>query len=800
MRAMPTVSRPDGRLLYLGEEIDPATGSRRGRAFALDPDRLTTHAVCFGMTGSGKTGMCLVLLEEAIRLGVPLFLLDPKGDLANLMLTFPGLTAAEFRPWIDPGQAQAAGQTPEAWAEATASRWREGLASSGLGPGDVASLAGKARITLHTPGSTAGVPVNVLGGFLPPPVEGWDSDPEMLRARIAGTVAALLDLVGVRGRDVTDPEAIVLSRLFESRWRAGEALTLESLVRDLLDPPEDLRTLGAMDLDSVLPKARRTGMATAINALLAAPSFGAWAQGEPLDPAALSQAGADGRTPVRLFHLSHLTDAERSFFVAVFLQAVVTWTRSLPGSSSLRALVYMDEIAGYFPPVADPPTKAPLLTMLKQARAFGVGTVLATQNPVDIDYKGLSNAGTWFLGRLQTEQDRERLLDGMASTGIQRGRASQALAALPPRTFLVHDAREPELRGFATRWAMSYLRGPVTREEVRRLTKAAAIPAAPAPAGNAARPPDEPSASRAAAGASRAGRATREEPPDGVPERFAAAPAGAVLTPALRARVRLVFEDVRAGVHEVQHEDLALPLAVSKDAQSLDWSRAAPAPGELAPGPPEAATYEDLPAAWRASSSWRAAGTSLKSYLATGRALPLLRHAELELLSRPGESREEFLRRCETEARRRADEEALRLKGLYERKISRLKARAEKELRELEADRQQHEGRKLEEIVSAGETLLGIFLGGRRRSVAGMTGRRRMTAGSAAKVDKSQAEYEAARTEMERMQEEAEQELAALDARWDALAGRIAEAPLKARKTGIEVLELALLWMPEITA
>ena len=790
------------RLLYLGAELDPAGGKPAGRLLEYDPDDLTTHGVCFGMTGSGKTGLCLVLLEEAVRSGVPVFMIDPKGDLANLLLTFPDLTPQEFEPWIDQGQAAAAGKSPADFAAAAAAQWRQGLAVSGLGGKDVAALRNAASWHLYTPGSTAAAPINMLGGFAPPAglaASQWEDDPEPLRARIAGTVAALLDLVEIDGDATRSPEGIFLAKLFEMSWKEGRPVTLELMIRELQDPSASMKTLGAMDTEAMLPRARRMSIATALNALIASPSFASWTRGDPLDigmMAGASMAGAAGGRPrANIYYIAHLSDRERSFFVASFLQALLTWMRTQPGTTSLRALFYMDEIFGYFPPLGNPPTKEPLLTLLKQGRAFGLGALLATQNPVDVDYKGLANAGTWFLGKLQTEQDRARLLDGLSGTGADRAAIEKSLASLPQRSFVMHNVHAPGMKLFQTRWAMCYLRGPMTREEIRKLATSSLVDAA-APVARAADRPAQEAPPQAAPEYVPAGRAVREKPPAGISERFLPAFIGAPMAPALRVRVRLTYEKAADNVHELREEELVLPLGSEATAGSLEWSAARPLGQQAEPEPPESASFFDLPDAFRTPAAWKAAANSLKGWLAAERSITRMRNAALKLASRSGESAEAFHARCQQEADRRQETEAAALRAKYQDRLTRLQNRVAKEQRELEMDKQNLEARKMDEIVSAGETILGMFMGGRRRSLSGAITRRRMTSSSGSRVEKSQAEAASATEELEALKREAEEALEDLDARWDEAAAGVEEAPLRLKKTGIEVLELGLLWMP----
>jgi hypothetical protein len=406
--------------LFLGAEVDPGSGQRSGAELRLDPDRLTTHGVVFGMTGSGKTGLCVALLEELALAGVPVIIIDPKGDLANLALLFEGPEPADLAPWVDPGEAQRAGRTVAEEAAAQATAWQQGRAEWGLGRERVAALRRRLRLTVYTPGDDSGVPVNVLGAFAPPAAEVM-ADLAAVRELIAGTVSGLLSLVGVEADPVQDPEHVVLSRIVEEAWLRGEALSLATLIRRLIAPP--FREVGVFPVDEFFPPDKRSRLAMRLNGVIAAPSFAPWTRGASLDLAALTRVeqgpgGEVAAVPLSLFYLAHLDDAERIFFAALLLERIVAWSRTLPGTGGLRALVYFDEVFGFLPPhPKDPPTKGPILTLLKQARAVGVGTVLVTQNPVDIDYKALSNAGLWLVGRLQTERDRERVMDGLLAAG-----------------------------------------------------------------------------------------------------------------------------------------------------------------------------------------------------------------------------------------------------------------------------------------------------------------------------------------------------------------------------------------------
>ena len=457
---------------FLGREYDLKTRQAAAdKPVNYDPRDLTTHAIVVGMTGSGKTGLCIDLIEEAALDGVPAIMIDPKGDITNLLLTFPELRPEDFLPWINADDARRKGQTPEEFAAATAKTWRDGLAGWEEGPDRIRALKNAVDFAIYTPGSEAGLPVSILSSFKAPKLD-WDIEAEILRDRVQGTVSGLLGLIGVEADPVRSREHILLSTIFETAWRADQDLDIAKLIMQVQKPP--FRQIGVFDVDTFFPEKDRFGLAMALNNIIASPSFAAWMQGDPLDIGDMLYTSA-GKPRHTIFYIAHLSDAERMFFVTLLLEQIISWMRAQPGTTSLRGIVYMDEIFGYFPPTANPPSKKPMLTLLKQARAFGMGMVLTTQNPVDVDYKGLSNAGTWFIGKLQAERDKARLMDGLESAMAEAGTAAdpavlnKTISALDSRVFLMHNVNLRSPVVFTTRWAMSYLRGPLTRQQIKTL-------------------------------------------------------------------------------------------------------------------------------------------------------------------------------------------------------------------------------------------------------------------------------------------------------------------------------------------
>ncbi|MBY0262193.1 MAG: hypothetical protein K2Q20_07595, partial [Phycisphaerales bacterium] len=591
-------------VFYLGKEFNPSTRSRTDDLVLYDSKDLVTHAVCVGMTGSGKTGLCLGLLEEAAIDGIPALIIDPKGDLSNLLLNFPNLKSEDFRPWINEDDARKKGVSPDDFAAQQAGLWSKGLAQWGQDGQRIQRLKDSAEFVVYTPGSSAGVPVSVLKSFAAPPPE-LIEDAELFRERVSSTATSLLGLMGVDADPIQSREHILIAALLARAWGEGRDVTLESLIQQIQTPPMD--KLGVMSLESVYPAKDRFQLAMALNNLVASPGFAAWLEGEALDIQSMLYTPA-GKPRHAIFSIAHLSDAERMFFVALLLNQTLGWVRTQSGTSSLRAVVYMDEIAGYFPPTANPPSKQPLLTLMKQARAFGVGVVLATQNPVDLDYKGLANAGTWFIGRLQTERDKARVLDGLegaagaAGTGFDRAEMDRLLSSLGPRVFVMNNVHESQPVVMETRWCLSYLRGPLTRQQIKQLMDPRKRPAAasPGPSGAALR-----AAASAAtpAPAPASASSTRPVLPAEIPQFFVPAralPAGSKLElrPAILGLARVYYSDTKLGIDQEVPLALLTPLtrgpvpACWDDAEAVELTES-----DLEHDAPSGAAFADLPPA-----------------------------------------------------------------------------------------------------------------------------------------------------------------------------------------------------------
>ena len=690
--------------LFLGRRVDPATGKTGAEALTFDPDDLTTHGLIVGMTGSGKTALGIVLIEELLMAGVPVVAIDPKGDLGNLLLAFPRLAPADFEPYLD----TKSGTT----ADAESRKWTDGLAGWGLGPADVARAAASREAAIYTPGSTAGTPLDLIGSCPPPPKEADDED---RRDVVTAFASGILGLASIDADPVKSRELILLSQCIEALWDKGETASLESLVGAVAAPP--FAKVGALPLETFYPAKERQGLVLALNNILASPATAAFRKGDALDVGTMMAPGAGGKPRLSIVSIAHLSDGERLFVVATLLSRVKAWMRAQSGSSSLRALLYIDEIFGFFPPSAEPPTKKPLLTLLKQARAFGVGTVLATQNPVDLDYKGLANCGCWWVGTLQADRDRDRLAAGLADAG--GGDAAKFLSKTRKRVFLLHDvhAKGPAL--METRWAMSWLRGPMTREDIARVK------------GSASKVVDA-KESAAPEGRAEAGESTSQPPlPSPWKPRWAKKRGADVAAPYLCVRYSIVYRDGTTKAPETPGAKL-FPLGVDDVSEVLEGESIDLAPEDLLAEAPPDVRYGELPA-WMGPSAVKALEKSVRERLPEKLATTLLRDPVTKSLSAPGETPEAFASRVAGAAAPAA-----------------LRDKLERKRRELAAATAQEQGRSVEKytaMATAAADLLGGLFGKKKSLKVGKIGsvltKNRMEGAAEAKVETLKAEIEA---------------------------------------------------------
>lgn len=783
-------------VFYLGREYDPAGTSADGDLVLYDSKDLVTHGVVLGMTGSGKTGLCIALLEEAAMDSIPAIVIDPKGDISNLLLTFPDLAPGDFRPWINEDDAAKKGVTPDEFAARTAETWRKGLADWGQSPERIAQLKQKADINIFTPGSKAGIPVSILSSLEAPPFEVMD-DAEILGERIESTVSSLLSLVGVDADPIRSPEAVLLSNLFQHEWTAERDLTLETLIRHIQKPPFD--KVGVIDLESFLPQKDRQALALRFNNLLASPGFSTWLEGPPLDMAAMLRA-PDGKPRISIFSIAHLGDAERMFFVSLLLNQTLGWMRAQNGTTSLRALLYMDEIYGYLPPTANPPSKKPMMTLLKQARAYGLGCLLATQNPVDLDYKALSNIGTWFLGRLQTERDKLRVLDGLeGAAGAQNAKfdrptMERLLSGLGNRVFLMNNVHEDHPVLFHVRWVMSYLTGPLTRGGIKTLMdpRRAAFESTENIVKTGANPMAMPRM-----GVAPAKTSGRPVVGAGVVEKFAP-PAGDPSEVTYRPHLLRVgtvhFVSAKAGAEGSRK--VRKVNAILSD--GIDWDRDLPPPlkpEELGGEPAAGAGFAELPGFAMNAANYKQVEKDYAEWLYRNERAEIYFCAALKTYSQLGESEAEFRARLSQKAREARDAAVEKARTTIQRKLETLGGR----LKTAEASLARQKAESQSAKMQAGVSILGGLLGGlmgRKRGVSSVLSKGTSAYKQHQDVVAAEDKVEAVRQQIAGLEEQLQTEIAALTEAHDPAALVLETETLKPTRTNVTVDSISLLWLP----
>lgn len=779
-------------LMYLGKELDFTSGDKSEVPFLLKNKDLTTHAVIIGMTGSGKTGLGVGIIEEAMMDNVPSIIIDPKGDMGNLMLTFPELRPADFADWIDPSEAARKEMEPATYAEKTAKTWREGLASWQQSPDRIKALREKSECVIYTPGSTSGVPVSVLNSF-DAPGEDVMRDLDTVNSMVGSAVTSLLTLVGIKGDNLQSREYILLSSILLYSWRKGENLSLETLISRVVDPPFD--KVGVFGLDTFFKQSERMELAMALNNVLASPTFSTWITGEPLDIQRILYTD-EGKPKTSIFAISHLSESERMFFVTMLLNQFVGWMRRQQGSASLKALLYMDEIFGYFPPTANPPSKKPMLLLLKQARAYGVGVILATQNPVDLDYKGLSNIGSWFVGRLQTTQDQEKVLEGIvgASDGkLDRVQVRQLLGDMKGRQFVLNSAHLDVPVLFETRWVMSYLKGPMSLIDIGRLMEgyssaAAAVDSAPA--------------------TSQTGDDLLSHPPllsDKLDQRFELQP---LLTdeihfePWLAASSMVRFYNQKRNIDEVK--EVRLRLYLDKNDESFDWERAEELEKPLDDfdmNAPEQSRYYPLPDGLMSLKNFGAVAKDLADYLYQYERLELYRVAQLKLESNPGESLADFTIRINDHLREQKEAAIEKLKEKFGQKQDRIEKQIETALDRVEKEKADVKSKTTDTILSFGSAILGAFLGRKAVSVGSLskaaTGIKNVGRVGKEKQEVKRAEEKVAtlQDELAELSTELEEQVLELGELYTAEKYEVETFSIKPRRSDIFDLKVSLLWV-----
>ncbi len=783
---------------YLGKVFDLDADKLKDELVLYDSKDLTTHAVIIGMTGSGKTGLGIGLLEEAAIDKIPVIAVDPKGDLGNLLLHFPQLRPEDFQPWVNPQEAATNGKTVDQYAADQARLWKKGLADWGQTSDRIQRLHDSVDMAIYTPGSSAGVPISVLQSFTAPPHE-LREDQDLYRERIMSTATSILALLDIEADPLTSREHILLANILQYSWDAGRGLDLPALIAAIQKPP--VARVGVMDLDSFFPPKDRFALAMRINNLLAAPGFEIWMQGEPLDAGRLLYSG-DGKPRVSVLSIAHLSDTERMFFVTMLLNEVISWMRRQPGTGSLRAVLYMDEIFGYLPPTANPPSKVLFLTLLKQARAFGVGLVLATQNPVDLDYKGLSNTGTWFIGRLQTERDKARVMEGLEGAAVgqafDRQKMERILAGLGKRRFLLHNVHENTPEVFSTRWVMSYLSGPLTRDQIKTIMAGRAVASAPETKEAATRP-------------------AKLRDQSAVPP---------VLPPSVQQYylpvVRRTYEDedlvyhpqligasdvsYTSGRFNVNYQRRIVALTeIVDDTVPVDWVESETVdldPDDLQSSGVEKAQYEEIANAAMNAENYSDWEKLHKRWIRNEQALVLNKSPTLKLASQPGETEGDFRARLQILAHEKRDIEIGKLRKKYASKINTLEDRLMRAQQRIETEEAQSKQTRLDTAIAVGAAVLGAFLGRKRVSTtsASRVGTAVRRAGRLGKesgdVERARETADKVRRQLEQLNQEFEIEVDKLDTVYNAQEEEFEKVVIRPRSTDVHTHLLGIAWVP----
>lgn len=771
---------------YLGRIVNPKTKTTENTPLLYESSYFTTHAVCVGMTGSGKTGLGIDILEEAALNGIPSIIIDPKGDLANLFLAFPNLQPADFLPWIDTSEASRENKTPEQYAEATADLWKKGIEKWGMDTQRIARFKDAVDIAIYTPASKAGKSLSILNSFKAPSSDILN-DEEALRDRILSTTSSLLGLLGIEADPINSREHILISTIIDKSWRSGADLDLPKLIQQIQKPP--FQMLGVLDVDTFIPQKDRTSLSMKLNNLLASPGFQAWMEGESLDIQNLLYTEA-GKPRLAIISIAHLSDSERMFFVTLLLNEIVTWMRRQSGTSSLRALLYMDEIFGYFPPTATPPSKLPMLTLLKQARAFGLGVVLATQNPVDLDYKGLSNCGTWFIGKLQTERDKNRVVEGLntASNGnLDVATLNKMIASCGKRIFILRSVYLPDPLLFETRWTMSYLRGPLTLAQIKTLNvgkKGDESPRAPSIAKEPAQQEEKALA------------------PAGIQEFYMPSQKpSTTFEPKALGIAKLHFVDSKTKIDTWQEYILAAPASDTEDA--IKWDQGKDVTEEFSAfgkGSPSS-NISKIPPVLLRTKNYTKFAKDFSDFLYQNQTLSIFEAKDLNIFSKPEESEKDFRERIAGDLKTKTGEQVQKIKDKYSAKLKLLQDRIQRYQDKTDVKKSNFIWQIINTIISFATMILGVFVGkGLSKGSINQAGTSLRRVGRITKdqqdVSRTEESLESLKSQYQDLQLQMENEIASISKELTGENINLEKITIRPRKSDIDVQQIAIVWCP----
>lgn len=793
---------------YLGKEFDMKNGMPTDKLVMYDSRDLTTHAVCIGMTGSGKTGLCIDILEEAAIDNIPAIIIDPKGDITNLLLTFPELKKESFLPWVDPDEANRKGMSIDDYAAQQAESWKKGLADWGQDENRIKMLRENADFVIYTPGSEAGHPVSILHSFDAPSFN-WEEDSELIRDQIQGIVSSLLGLIGIEADPINSREHILLSNIFENFWSKNQNLDIAKLILSIQDPP--FRTLGVFEIDTFFPKKDRLNLSMKLNNLIASPSFKNWLEGYPLDiPEFISNK--EGKPKHSIFYIAHLNDSERMFFVTLLFNQIISWMRKQSGTNSLRTLIYMDEIFGYFPPVSNPPSKKPLLTLLKQARAFGVGVLLATQNPVDLDYKGLTNTGTWFIGRLQTERDKLRLLEGLdiisanSKDSLNKENMNKLISNLGKRVFILHNVHAKDPIIFQTRWAMSYLRGPMTKNEIKLVMKdryheikfSPTIKKAYIGASSDKFTLTPPTISRDIQQiflpVIKNAALSIQEIKNKYQSELQFEESSLVYSPGVIGKAIIHFQDKNIDLKEDQERTLIID-----NPELLNWDESKEIKVSQVLNDPESKSkFSEIPEKINNPKDFNELKRSFNDFLFYNSNFKLYHSPHFKIYSKSNESKAEFILKLNQMARETRDEEIDKIEQKYAKEIQKLKSKLSKSQEILIKKQASANSLKQEAMISAGESVLGMFMGKRStRSATTTVKKYQKSKDISAEIDKVNKDITSLNEEMEFLENELKLQIDLIKQKREKEITEVKEVIIQPKKSDIEIKMVSLAWIPK---
>lgn len=779
-------------VFYLGKIVDPKTKELTSSPLLYKSKNFTTHAVCLGMTGSGKTGLGITIIEEAAMDRIPAIIIDPKGDLSNLLLSFPNLSQEEFQPWIDQAEAERSGLTTSEYAQKTAKNWEKGLLEWDESTERIRQFRDRVEMLVYTPASQAGIPLSILSSFEAPKNIN-QLDPSFVADEIQGMTSSLLGLLGINADPIKSREHILISHLIQQAWSREKNLSLPELIQQIQNPP--VEKIGALDINTFYPSKDRKSLAISLNNLLASPSFQTWLEGEPLDIDNLLTTKT-GKPRLSILSIAHLGDSERMFFVTLLLNKLYEWMQKQAGTSSLRALLYMDEIFGYFPPTAMPPSKLPMLKLLKQARAFGLGIVLSTQNPADLDYKGLSNCGTWFIGKLQTERDQSRVLEGLniASNGnLDTKTLNQMLAALKNRVFIMRSIYEAEPVFFETRWTMSYLRGPLTLKQIQILMEPfSKALTAETPATILSQP------------VIKEALQTKPFVPSGLSEFFVQLQAKLQphYKPFLGGFAKLHFMNAKNKIDTWKNVYLIAPSPANGD--SVDWTKAEDLPEiqpKLTHEPLEGAVFENLPASFLNEENFSNIEKSLITYLYQNQKLTLYSYSPLKMTSSLNETEKEFRSRVALNIRENRDEAVTKIREKFAPKIKATQEKIRRTEEKIAQKQQQANEQKTNIFITILTTILGALFGKKiTKGTINSAGSSIKKVGKLSKENQTgqyiEDELKALKQQSADLQKQQESEINLIPSIVDPQSLKIEEEYFSPKKADIFINQISIIWWP----